>query len=1062
MQHGFDINVLRQEAQKRWLKASEVHFILKNYERFPLSPEPPHLPLSGSLFLFNRKVLRFFRKDGHAWRRKKDGRTIGEAHERLKVGNVDALSCYYAHGEQNPYFQRRSYWMLDPEYEHIVLVHYREVDEGRYVSGSTSNFSIESYSNLNHTSTIINTDRGYMSGTTALYEPSQSSYSQGSTEEINSKFVLENFDANHHNKFERLENSDKNSQPEVNHLLRNLEAQLGLDDDDNSIYFKENLLEYSCENDDIQVLKDFPNGGTMVSFAHENLLIGSDRGHRVNEVGKQQNSATVQLPKISGDHESQQNQPLCSDSPSWTDVLQLSSKSAGMESHGRSSNFLACNGIPDSSISRDTLPTFSGRENMPIYSFGASENLSSCTAEEKPNGHEISESDLHHQLSATRRFLLGSKDSIESPSTISQLKMFGEHHSSAEGTFEANGRKENSSDWIETIPIALGNNANSADFSSIFYHSQFGASLATDLSSQRRRFSICEVSPEWAFSYESTKVIITGEFLCDPLESSWAVMFGDIEVPLEIAQEGVLRCWAPQHSTGKVDLCITSGNRKSCSEVREFEFRAKLTTSSYIDHLSVVGTAKDSEEILLLARLSQMLLDNSTIEKGPIDNQVGKSRKLKATDDHWKQIIEALKIDCDNSLDTKDWIMLELLKDKLLNWLSMKHQNNKQADCLLSKQEHGIIHLISGLGYEWALNLILEHGVGINFRDENGWTALHWAAYCGREKMVAALLAAGASAELVTDPTAQDPVGKTPGFLASARGHTGLAGYLSEVALTSHLSSLTIEESEISEGSSEVKAVKAVESISQRSVEKHGETEDELSLKDSLAAVRNAALAAARIQAAFRAHSFRKRLQKTALSLSCDDYGMTPGDIQALSAVSRLHRPSSSSQDQNSDRAALSIQKKYRGWKGRRDFLTLRQHVVKIQAHVRGHQVRKKYREILWTVGVVEKVILRWRRKGAGLRGFRAEPEITDEDDDDDDIAKIFRRQKVDGAIDEAVSRVLSMVDSPDARQQYRRMLERYHKAKAELSKSDEAPSGFEDGSELDLCLMTDADQTST
>ncbi|XP_074576628.1 calmodulin-binding transcription activator 4-like [Curcuma longa] len=1048
MQHGFDIDVLRQEAQKRWLKASEVLFILKDYKRYPLTPEPPHLPPSGSLFLFNRKVLRFFRKDGHAWRRKKDGRTIGEAHERLKVGNVDTLSCYYAHGEQNPYFQRRSYWMLDPEYEHIVLVHYREVDEGRYVSGSTLNFSMQSYSSLNHTSSNINVDKGYTSGTTVLYEPSQSPYSQGSTEEVSSKFVLENFDANNYTKFDRLENSDKNSQPEVNQALQNIAAQLSLDDDDNSIYFQENLPEFPTENDDIQILGHFPYGQREVSLAHENLLEGLDRGHQISEVGKQQNYATAQLQKSPGDHKLQQNQPLCLESPSWTDVLQ-NSKSVGMDSHGRSSNFLATNGIPDSSISRDPLPTFSGRENISTYSFGPSENLSSYTAEDSPNGHEISETDLRPHLSATRRFLLGSENSIESPITISQLKMFGEHNSSLGGTFE--GRKENSFDWIGAAPIALGSSTYLADFSSIFDQSQFGASLETDLSltvSQKQRFSIREVSPEWAFSYESTKVIITGDFLCNPLESSWAVMFGDIEVPLDIVQEGVLRCQAPQHNIGKVTLCITSGNRESCSEVREFEFRAKLTTSNYIDPLSTVGAAKDSEEILLLARLSQMLLyeyDSSTIAVGSVDNQVEKSRKLKATDEHWKQIIEALG--SDNSLDTKDWIMQELLKDKLLNWLSTKHQNNKQAGCLLSKQEQGIIHLISGLGYEWALGPILEHGVGINFRDANGWTALHWAAHCNREKMVAALLAAGASAGLVTDPTAQDPVGKTPGFLASARGYKGLAGYLSEVALTNHLSSLTIEESEISKGSSEVEAERAVESISQ-SVKKHGETEDELSLKDSLAAVRNAALAAARIQAAFRAHSFRKRQQEAALSLSCDDYGLTPGDIQGFSALSRIHRPSHSSQDQNFDRAALSIQKKYRGWKGRRDFLTLRLHVVKIQAHVRGHQVRKKYREIIWTVGVVEKVILRWRRKGAGLRGFRAEPEIANEEEDDD-IAKVFRRQKVDAAVGEAVSRVLSMVDSPDARQQYRRMLERYHEAKAELSNSDEATSGFEDDCEV-------------
>jgi hypothetical protein len=37
------------------------------------------------LFLFNKRVLKFFRRDGHNWRKKKDGRSVGEAHERLKV-----------------------------------------------------------------------------------------------------------------------------------------------------------------------------------------------------------------------------------------------------------------------------------------------------------------------------------------------------------------------------------------------------------------------------------------------------------------------------------------------------------------------------------------------------------------------------------------------------------------------------------------------------------------------------------------------------------------------------------------------------------------------------------------------------------------------------------------------------------------------------------------------------------------------------------------------------------------------------------------------------------------
>ncbi|KAJ6837676.1 calmodulin-binding transcription activator 4-like isoform X2 [Iris pallida] len=135
-----------------------------------------------------------------------------------------------------------------------------------------------------------------------------------------------------------------------------------------------------------------------------------------------------------------------------------------------------------------------------------------------------------------------------------------------------------------------------------------------------------------------------------------------------------------------------------------------------------------------------------------------------------------------------------------------------------------------------------------------------------REGMVAALLAAGASARAVTDPTPQDPVGKTAGAIAAAFGHTGLAGYLSEADLTSHLLSFAMEENEISKVSGEMEADRAVESISQRSVQMHvGGTEEELSLKDSLAAVRNAAQAAARIQSAFRAHSFRKRQAKSSI-----------------------------------------------------------------------------------------------------------------------------------------------------------------------------------------------------
>ncbi|KAI8012155.1 hypothetical protein LOK49_LG06G01380 [Camellia lanceoleosa] len=69
--------------------------------------------------------MRYFGKDGHNWRKKKDGKTMKEALERLKARSVDVLHCYYAHGEENENFQRRSYWLLEEAFaahSHLLLI----------------------------------------------------------------------------------------------------------------------------------------------------------------------------------------------------------------------------------------------------------------------------------------------------------------------------------------------------------------------------------------------------------------------------------------------------------------------------------------------------------------------------------------------------------------------------------------------------------------------------------------------------------------------------------------------------------------------------------------------------------------------------------------------------------------------------------------------------------------------------------------------------------------------------------------------------------------------------
>ncbi|KAL9226412.1 hypothetical protein vseg_002230 [Gypsophila vaccaria] len=936
MQSGFDINQLLQEAQKRWLKPAEVLFILQNHANYQITAEAPQKPPSGSLYLFNKRVLRFFRKDGHNWRKKKDGRTVGEAHERLKVGNAEALNCYYAHGEDNPSFQRRSYWMLEPAYEHIVLVHYRETSEGKLSPGSsadpspgpsvTSSQSTSSY-------TVQN------SGSSSLNESYQNHLSPGSLE-VNSD-TTNRQTTDYLNGSIATDNLGMMSESDVSQALRRLEMQLSLDDDSLKEYVPPDDLDGN--EDKFSILDCHSYNRYPGILSHSNVPSQQDSGcNNMNQPSSQcvEHTTTIGAPL------------------SWNDVLGFPKDCQQLQPNGldeKKANFMNTTGNIVSSVERPA-------------------EQDSCQVK-----------------------LFGSNTGIEASKGQSRLAYSSQMY-----------------------PVC-------SESSMMLLDPSVGMPLTTDSSltvAKEQRFTIREISPEWGFANDSTKVIIIGSFLCDPSDCTWHCMFGDVEVPLQILQDGVFTCHAPPFSAGKVTLCITSGNRESCSEIREFEYREKHTPCPHCDKRGA-GTSRSTEEMLLLVSLVKMLLSNSHVNQGESNElEADPWMKENGVADSLDQIMESLLVGGGTSTATLDWLLEQLIKDKLLHWISSRTREG--VDSSLSRKEQGVIHMIAGLGYEWALNPLLENGVGVNFRDINGWTALHWAARFGREKMVAALIASGASALAVTDPSSYDPTGRSAAYIAAASGHKGLAGYLSEVALTSHLSSLTMEEPVLSKGTADVEAERTVNNISK---ERGNSFEDQVSLKHSLDAVRNAAQAAARIQAAFRAHSFRKRQQGEASGsdtyTGVDEYGFTLNDSQEISAASKLAFHNL----HYNNKAALSIQKNYRGWKGRKDFVSLRQKVVKIQAHVRGYQVRKKYKVICWAVGILDKAVLRWRRKGAGLRGYKPEADCLDEEDED--IIKVFRKEKVNVAIDEAVSRVLSMVESPEARQQYQRMIGKVQEAKA-------------------------------
>jgi calmodulin-binding transcription activator len=183
--------------------------------------------------------------------------------------------------------------------------------------------------------------------------------------------------------------------------------------------------------------------------------------------------------------------------------------------------------------------------------------------------------------------------------------------------------------------------------------------------------------------------------------------------------------------------------------------------------------------------------------------------------------------------------------------------------------------------------------------------------------MVAALLSAGANPSLVTDPTPDTPGGYTAADLAARRGYDGLAAYLAEKGLTAHLEAMSLSK-DTGRSPSRTKSVK------QQLKEFETLTEQELCLRESLAAYRNAADAANNIQAALRERTLKLRTK--AIQLANPE-----NEAATIVAAMRIQHAFRNYNRKKEMRAAARIQSHFRTWKIRRDFMNMRRHAIKIQ-----------------------------------------------------------------------------------------------------------------------------------
>ncbi|KAK9139203.1 hypothetical protein Scep_008884 [Stephania cephalantha] len=886
--HGFhtigdlDFAKMMEEAHTRWLRPNEIHALLYNYTLFNIRVKPMHLPTSGAILLFDRKMLRNFRKDGHNWKKKKDGKTVKEAHEHLKVGNEERIHVYYAHGDDNPTFVRRCYWLLDKKYEHIVLVHYRETSEkqGSPVTPVNSN------SSSGHSDTAISQGLVEETDTAADNAFCLDSSTSSMNEVIGDKMAMRNYEKSLH---------------EINTL-------------------------------------DW-----------EDLLASNDQNNYI-AAGK--------------------------DNTACLDEQDLSAMN---DSHGNGSLLLLKSSGPNSPFAQSTSQIINNG------SFDMQNKEVGVNTGENCEMSSLMHDSLHTQDSFGRWM---TSIMVDSPSQLDNIPV--------------------------QSPISTGHESTT---SVLTEHHQ--------VSSDDYFFSINDISPAWAFSTEETKVIVVGNFNREyPLHliSDLCFVFGDVCVPAEEVQIGVFRCKALPHAPGLLTFYLTRDGYTPISQVMTFEYRALPIENS-------LGSSEEKskwEDFQVQLRLSRLLF-SSTNTLNVLSSEVSPSALKEAKkfavsssiDKDWAYLIKSIGNRQISYPEAKNSLFEITLKNKLQEWLLGRLiEGGKTA--ARDRQGQGILHLCAILGYTWAVRPYSLSGLSLDFRDSHGWTALHWAAYCGREKMVAVLLSAGADPSLVSDPTSEFPGGCTAADLASKYGFEGLAAYLAEKGLTEHFKRMSLS-GNVS-GSLQASAV---------DLANHGHlSEEDQLLKDSLVAYRTAADAAARIQDAFRVNSLRKRT-KAAEALNPE------AEARSIVAALKIQHAFRNYEARKRMAAAARIQYRFRSWKIRKEFLNKRRQAIKIQAAFRAHQARRQYRKILWSVGVLEKAILRWRQRRKGFRGLQVETtemvvvEPKQEEDAEEDFFRISRKQAED-RIDRSVTKVQALFRSRRAQQEYQRMKMAYCQAQLE------------------------------
>lgn len=232
------------------------------------------------------------------------------------------------------------------------------------------------------------------------------------------------------------------------------------------------------------------------------------------------------------------------------------------------------------------------------------------------------------------------------------------------------------------------------------------------------------------------QVIIIGRYLKSDQEfvrCRWSCMFGKVEVPAMVLGEGVLCCDAPPHKSGLVPFYVTCSNRLACSEVREFEYRDGPEDIDFTDipggDMNAMNMYKRLERLLYTGSVGHI---NTYFENDAQRNDmVKKIISLMEEDENQRaKLVPGKDISLSKAIEEQQ--VEKTLKERFYEWLLQKVREDGKGPSVIDDEGQGVLHLAAALGFNWALKPMIVSGVSIDFRDANGWSALHWAAFYGR------------------------------------------------------------------------------------------------------------------------------------------------------------------------------------------------------------------------------------------------------------------------------------------------------------------------------------------